>query len=77
MGDSSSSARLDKRQFVQTDAVSLKIHSAVNGGSFKARVVSTSYSFVMSVTVPLLISFPLESDTLTTARTTADLSLFS
>jgi len=32
---------------------------------------------VMSVTVPRLIRFPFESDTLTTALTTADLSLFS
>jgi len=35
-----------------------------------------SYSLVISVTVPFLTKFPLESDTETTARTTADLSLF-
>lgn len=40
-------------------------------------MIMSSYSFVMSVTVPLLIRLPLESDTLTTALTTADLSLFS
>lgn len=33
------------------------------------------YWLVMSVTVPLLTRFPSESDTDTTARTTADLSL--
>ena len=35
----------------------------------------TVYSLVMSVTVPLLTRLPSESATLTTALTTADLSL--
>ena len=38
--------------------------------------VDILYSLVISVTVPFRTKFPLESDTETTARTTADLSLF-
>ena len=34
------------------------------------------YSLVISVTVPFRTKFPFESDTETTARTTADRSLF-